>query len=48
MVQHYSTRFNASFAALADATRRGVSTGSHAATHPSTDLADKFKMTSRA
>ena len=45
MVQYSQTDFNASFAALADATRRGV-LGQLARSDASiTDLADKFDMT---
>ena len=45
MVQYSQTPFNASFAALADATRRGV-LGQLALSDASiTDLADKFDMT---
>ena len=45
MVQQFTTRFDASFAALSDATRRGVLEhlgGRHASI---TDLAEKFHMT---
>ena len=45
MVQHSSTHFNASFAALADATRRGVLEQLARADASITDLADKFDMT---
>src|SRR5689334_2083703 len=45
MVQYIPTRFNASFAALADATRRGVLDQLARADASITDLADKFQMT---
>ena len=45
MVQHNSTHFNASFAALADATRRGVLDQLAHGDASITDLADKFHMT---
>ena len=45
MVQHSQTHFNASFAALADATRRGVLEQLARADASITDLADKFDMT---
>jgi len=45
MVQHHQTRFNASFAALADATRRGVLEQLARADASITDLADRFDMT---
>ena len=45
MVQHSHTDFNASFAALADATRRGVLEQLARADASITDLADKFDMT---
>src|SRR6187397_708368 len=45
MVQHYRTHFNASFAALADATRRGVLDQLARGDASITDLADKFEMT---
>ena len=45
MVQHSHTHFNASFAALADATRRGVLEQLTRADASITDLADKFDMT---
>ena len=45
MVQYNSTRFNASFAALSDATRRGVLEQLGGADASITDLADKFHMT---
>ena len=45
MVQHQHTHFNASFAALADATRRGVLEQLARADASITDLADKFEMT---
>lgn len=45
MVQHPSARFNASFAALADATRRGVLDQLARGDASITDLADKFEMT---
>ena len=45
MVQHSSERFNASFAALADATRRGVLDQLARGDASITDLADKFEMT---
>jgi DNA-binding transcriptional ArsR family regulator len=45
MVQHSTTHFNASFAALADATRRGVLEQLARGDASITDLADKFDMT---
>src|SRR6201746_2200234 len=45
MVQYYQTRFDASFAALSDATRRGVLEQLGRADASITDLADKFHMT---
>ena len=45
MVQCYSTHFDASFAALADATRRGVLDQLAQGDASITDLADKFDMT---
>lgn len=45
MVQHYSSHFNASFAALADATRRGVLDQLSRGDASITDLADRFHMT---
>jgi DNA-binding transcriptional ArsR family regulator len=45
MVQYSPTRFDASFAALSDATRRGVLEQLGAADASITDLADKFHMT---
>ncbi len=45
MVQSSRTRFNASFAALSDATRRGVLEQLGRADASITDLADKFHMT---
>ena len=45
MVQYYSTRFDASFAALSDATRRGVLEQLGRAEASITDLAEKFNMT---
>ena len=45
MVQHARTRFEASFAALSDATRRGVLEQLGRADASITDLADKFDMT---
>ena len=45
MVQHSHAHFNASFAALADATRRGVLEQLARADASITDLADKFDMT---
>ena len=45
MVQHSPARFNASFAALADATRRGVLDQLARGDASITDLADKFEMT---
>jgi DNA-binding transcriptional ArsR family regulator len=44
MVQHQSTAFNASFAALADVTRRGVLEQLARADASITELADKFRM----
>ena len=45
MVQHTQTRFDASFAALSDATRRGVLEQLGRADASITDLAEKFRMT---
>jgi DNA-binding transcriptional ArsR family regulator len=45
MVQHSQTHFTASFAALADATRRGVLEQLGRGDASITDLADKFDMT---
>lgn len=45
MVQHAQTHLNASFAALADATRRGVLEQLARGNASITDLADKFDMT---
>ena len=45
MVQHLQTHFNASFAALADATRRGVLEQLARGDASITDLADRFDMT---
>src|SRR5437016_3041314 len=45
MVQHLSARLDASFAALSDATRRGVLERLGRADASITDLADKFHMT---
>ena len=45
MVQYSQTRFDASFAALSDATRRGVLEQLGRADASITDLADKFHMT---
>jgi DNA-binding transcriptional ArsR family regulator len=45
MVQHHPTHFNASFAALADATRRGVLEQLARSDASITDLADRFDMT---
>ena len=45
MVQCYPTRFDASFAALSDVTRRGVLEQLAGADASITDLADKFHMT---
>ena len=45
MVQYNSARFNASFAALSDATRRGVLEQLGRADASITDLAGKFHMT---
>ena len=45
MVQHSQTDFNASFAALADATRRGVLEHLGWGDASISDLADKFDMT---
>jgi DNA-binding transcriptional ArsR family regulator len=45
MVQYSSTRFNASFAALSDATRRGVLEQLGRADASITELAEKFDMT---
>ena len=45
MVQYIQTRFDASFAALSDATRRGVLEHLGRANASITDLAEKFHMT---
>src|SRR6476646_10337920 len=45
MVQHLTARLDASFAALSDATRRGVLEQLGCADASITDLADKFSMT---
>ena len=45
MVQYRQTRFDASFAALSDATRRGVLEQLGRADASITDLAEKFHMT---
>jgi DNA-binding transcriptional ArsR family regulator len=45
MVQYNSTRFDASFAALSDATRRGVLEQLGRADASITDLAEQFRMT---
>jgi DNA-binding transcriptional ArsR family regulator len=45
MVQYTSTHFDASFAALSDATRRGVLEQLGRANASITDLAEKFHMT---
>ena len=45
MVQYNETRFDASFAALSDATRRGVLQQLGRADASITDLAEKFHMT---
>src|ERR1700722_15201673 len=45
MVQYMQTRFDASFAALSDATRRGVLEQLWRADASITDLAEKFRMT---
>ena len=45
MVQYSQTRFDASFAALSDATRRGVLEQLGRADSSITELADKFRMT---
>ncbi|MEO8314008.1 MAG: metalloregulator ArsR/SmtB family transcription factor [Pseudomonadota bacterium] len=45
MVQQYQVHFSASFAALADATRRGVLEQLGRADASITDLADRFHMT---
>src|ERR687884_216760 len=45
MVQYARARFDASFAALSDATRRGVLEHLGRADASITDLADKFHMT---
>ena len=45
MVQYTQARFDASFAALADATRRGVLEQLGRADASITDLAEKFRMT---
>jgi DNA-binding transcriptional ArsR family regulator len=45
MVQYHQTRFDASFAALSDATRRGVLEQLGRSDASITELADKFHMT---
>src|SRR3954466_5640461 len=45
MVQYFQTRFDASFAALSDATRRGVLEQLGRADASITDLAGRFHMT---
>lgn len=45
MVQHYHARFDASFAAISDATRRGILEQLGRADASITDLAQKFRMT---
>src|SRR3954468_14504686 len=45
MVQYFQTRFDASFAALSDATRRGVLEQLGRGDASITDLAEKFHMT---
>ena len=45
MVQYHQARFDASFAALSDATRRGVLEQLGRADASITDLADRFHMT---
>ncbi len=45
MVQYIQTRFDASFAALSDVTRRGILEQLGRADASITDLADKFHMT---
>jgi DNA-binding transcriptional ArsR family regulator len=45
MVQYYQARFDASFAALSDATRRGVLEQLGRADASITELAEKFHMT---
>src|ERR1700709_2157235 len=45
MVQYYQTRFDASFAALSDATRRGVLEQLGRTDASITELADRFHMT---
>ena len=45
MVQYHETRFDVSFAALSDATRRGVLEQLGRADASITDLAEKFHMT---
>jgi DNA-binding transcriptional ArsR family regulator len=45
MVQHVTTRLDASFAALSDATRRGVLEQLGRSDASITELADKFHMT---
>ncbi len=45
MVQYSQTRFDASFAALSDATRRGVLAQLGRADASITELAEKFRMT---
>ena len=45
MVQYMTTRLNASFAALSDATRRGVLDQLGRADASITDLAEQFRMT---
>ena len=45
MVQYFETRFDASFAALSDVTRRGVLEQLGRADASISDLAEKFRMT---
>lgn len=45
MVQHYQTRFDTTFAALSDPTRRGVLEQLGRSDASITDLAEKFHMT---
>jgi len=45
MVQHLPTRLDASFAALSDATRRGILVRLGRSDASITDLAEKFEMT---
>lgn len=45
MVQYYQSRFDASFAAISDATRRGVLEQLARSDASITDLAEKFHMT---